>query len=49
MNKKQIAGIIIFVVIILGVVAFKLLKGGSEGGSILDSNLTTIYVATGGG
>ena len=46
MNKKQIIGIVIFVVIILGVVGYKLL---SNGGEIVDSNAKTIYVATGGG
>ena len=46
MNKKQIIGIVIFVIIILGVVGYKLL---SNGGEIVDSNAKTIYVATGGG
>ena len=48
MNKKQIIGIVIFVVIILGVVAYKLFVGGGDS-SIIDKSLTTIYVATGGG
>ena len=45
MNKKQIIGIVIFLVIILGVIAYKVFSSGttSTGG------LTTIYVATGGG
>ena len=46
MNKKQIIGIIIFIAIIVGVVVYKLVddKTITVGG-----NLTTIYVATGGG
>ncbi len=44
MNKKQIIGIVIFVVLILGIILYKNL-----GGSITNSGLTTIYVATGGG
>ena len=48
MNKKQIIGIVIFIVIIVGVIAYKLFKDNSEDG-ILSGNLTTIYVATGGG
>ena len=46
MNKKQIIGIVIFVLIIVGVIGYKLL---SNGGEIVDSNAKTIYVATGGG
>ncbi len=48
MNKKQIIGIVIFVVIILGVVAYKIFSS-EDGINIVDKNLTTIYVATGGG
>ena len=44
MNKKQIIGVIIFVVLILGIILYK-----QFGNEVLDSNLTTIYVATGGG
>ncbi len=46
MNKKQIIGIVIFLVIIAGVIAYKIITDNtiSVGG-----NLTTIYVATGGG
>ncbi len=46
MNKKQIIGIFIFVAIIIGVIVYKLVndKTISVGG-----DLTTIYVATGGG
>ena len=46
MNKKQIIGIVIFIVIILGVVAYKLFSSGDISPT---GNLTTIYVATGGG
>ena len=46
MNKKQIIGIVIFILIILGVIAYKMFSGEGE---IINSNLTTIYVATGGG
>ena len=44
MNKKQIVGIIIFIVLILGIILFK-----KFGGDISTAGLTTIYVATGGG
>ncbi len=46
MNKKQIIGIVIFIVIILGVVAYKIFSTGDISTS---ANLTTVYVATGGG
>lgn len=45
MNKKQVIGIIIFIIIILGVVIYKLVSDKT----ISVGNLTTIYVATGGG
>ena len=45
MNKKQIVGIVIFILIILGVVIYKLMSDKT----ISVGNLTTIYVATGGG
>ena len=45
MNKKQIIGIVIFVAIIVGVIAYKLFKDNT----ISVGNLTTVYVATGGG
>ena len=45
MNKKQIIGIVIFLAIIVGVIAYKLLKDNT----ISVGNLTTVYVATGGG
>ena len=44
MNKKQIIGIVIFVVLILGIILYK-----NIGGEISNAGLTTIYVATGGG
>ena len=44
MNKKQIIGIIIFIVLIAGIILFK--QFGSE---ISNAGLTTVYVATGGG
>ena len=46
MNKKRILGIAIFVVLILAVVGIKFFQ---DGGFEDDSNLTTVYVATGGG
>ena len=47
MNKKQIIGIVIFIVIILGVIAYKVIKDKTGDGPIISGNLTTIYVATG--
>jgi len=44
MSKKQIIGVIIFVVLVLGIILYKNL-----GGEIVNPGLTTIYVATGGG
>ena len=44
MNKKQVIGIGIFVVLILLIVVIKFVTGGGTTGS-----LTTVYVATGGG
>ncbi len=49
MNKKQIVGILIFVAIIAFVVIFKLVSDNNGEGGVLNSKLTTIYVATGGG
>lgn len=53
MNKKQIIGIVIFVVIILVVVFAKTVvdkTSGEDGtGSLFSKNLTDVYVATGGG
>ena len=47
MNKKQIIGIGIFVVLVLAIIGFKLLSGGGDGENT--RGLTTVYVATGGG
>ena len=44
MNKKQIIGVVIFIVLIAGIIIFK-----QFGGSISNVGITTIYVATGGG
>ena len=44
MNKKQIIGVVILVVLILGIIAFK-----QFGSDISNVGVTTIYVATGGG
>ena len=51
MNKKKIIGIVIFVVLILIIIGIKVLSGGdATGGSgIIAKNLTTVYVANGGG
>ena len=46
MNKKQIIGIVLFIVLILIIVGFKAFK---DKGIIGPSNLTDVYVATGGG
>ena len=44
MNKKQIIGIVILIVLVLLIIGYK-----NFGKEVLNSNLTTIYVATGGG
>ena len=44
MNKKQIIGVVILIVLILAIILYK-----NYGGEVLNSNITTIYVATGGG
>ncbi len=52
MKNKQIIGIVIFIVLILAIVGIKLFKDkkdSGENGEISNSNLTTVYVATGGG
>lgn len=46
MNKKQVIGISIFIALILIIVAIKVFM---TGGDVTSKNLTTIYVATGGG
>ena len=48
-HKKQIIGIVIFIVLILIIVGIKYLQNNDKTGTILGKNLTTIYVATGGG
>lgn len=49
-DKKVIIGIVLFAVIVISIVLIKELKDKpDEGGTIDLSNLTTIYVATGGG
>jgi len=45
MNKKQIIGLVIFILIILGVVGYKFFTDET----ISTKGLTTVYVATGGG
>ena len=50
MSKKQIIGIVIFVVLIGVVIGIGFLGGrGEEDQGLLRKNLTTVYVATGGG
>ena len=46
MNKKQIIGIVIFVVLILSIIGIKYITSQKDG---VIGGLTTIYVATGGG
>ena len=48
-HKKQIIGIVIFIVLILIIVGIKYLQNNDKTGTILGKNLTTVYVATGGG
>ena len=47
-NKKSIIGIIIFIVLILIIIFIKIL-GDKDNPGIIGGNLTTVYVATGGG
>ena len=47
MNKKQIIGIVIFVVLVLAIIAFKVFSTDTDSGNT--RGLTTVYVATGGG
>ena len=50
MNKKRIVGIIIFIILILIIVGIKVFAGNnSNKPGIIPKNLTTVYVATGGG
>ena len=46
-DKKTLIGIVIFIILILIIIGIKFL--GSDEGSVLTNNLTTVYVATGGG
>ena len=49
-NKKQIIGIIIFIVLILVIIGIKIYTDSSKDGNISNNaGLTTVYVATGGG
>ena len=47
MNKKSIIGIIIFIALIIIIIGIKVL--GNKDTNIIGKNLTTVYVATGGG
>ena len=47
MNKKQIIGIVIFVVLVLSIIGFKVFSNNSDDTNV--RGLTTVYVATGGG
>ena len=47
MNKKQIIGIVIFIVLILIIVGIRIFK--SNDGNLSFTSLTDVYVATGGG
>ena len=50
MNKKQIVGIVIFILLILIIVGIKVFSNSNNNnGVIIPKNLTTVYVATGGG
>ena len=44
MNKKQVIGVVIFVILIGIIILYK-----QFGSDLIDGNLTTVYVATGGG
>lgn len=48
-HKKQIIGIIIFIILILLIVGIKIISDSNGDGGISDRNLKTVYVATGGG
>lgn len=50
MKKKQIIGIVIFVILILAIIGIKIFSSnGSQNKEVSNKELTTIYVATGGG
>ena len=46
-NKKSLIGIIIFIILIAAIIIIKNFNNGET--NIFTTNLTTIYVATGGG
>ena len=48
-NKKTLIGIIIFIVLILSIIGIKIITNNNDAGGISDDELTTVYVATGGG
>ena len=50
-NKTTIIGIVIFVILILAIIGIKIYNDSknSENGGLFSDNLTTVYVATGGG
>ena len=49
-NKKQLIGIALLAVLIIIIILIKIFSTNSNnGGGIFDKNLTTVYVATGGG
>ncbi len=48
MNKKTIVGIIIFIILIVAIIVIKNIASSSKDNRIF-ANLTTVYVATGGG
>ena len=47
MNKNKIIGIVVFIVLIVVIIVIGILKNSSV--SIVNTNLTDVYVATGGG
>jgi len=49
LSKKQILGVVIFIILILAIVAIGFLKNKNNDSSFLGKDLTTVYVATGGG
>ena len=49
MSKKQITGIVIFVILILIIIGIGFLKNKDNQNSIFGEDLTSVYVATGGG
>ena len=47
MNKKQVIGVVIFIVLVLVIMGIRFFSSDSKGIDL--SRLTTVYVATGGG